>query len=196
MELVDLKGEQVFGRIQLQSQSKVQEMAWTIAQCYDIELNSSVYDSAGDLHQPTQVSQLQVLHICDQRDRKLNDSLKRPAREGGWHQAHLLLQMALERDIRRGMRRNEGRHGTTLGSNLLDDTVSGFSSEASFAHSLSHRKTGPAKVYDHGNKLQNVRVNKDKLEEILSTQKSMQNYEDALWSFEKSLNHEIRDNRL
>ena len=91
MELVDLKGEQVFGRIQLQSQSKVQEMAWTIAQCYDIELNSSVYDSAGDLHQSTQVSQLQVLHICDQRDRKLNDSLKRPAREGGWHQAHLLL---------------------------------------------------------------------------------------------------------
>ena len=94
------------------------------------------------------------------------------------------------------MRRNEARHGTTLGSNLLDDTVSGFSSEASFAHSLSHRKTGPAKVYDHGSKLQNVRVNKDKLEEILSTQKSMQNYEDALWSFEKSLNHEIRDNRL
>ena len=38
-------------------------------------------------------------------------------------------------------------------------------------------------------------VNKDKLEGILASQKSMQNYEDALWSFERTLNREIDSNR-
>lgn len=38
-------------------------------------------------------------------------------------------------------------------------------------------------------------VNKDKLEGILASQKSMQNYEDALWGFEKTLNVEINSNR-
>ena len=71
MELVDLKGEQVFGKIQLQSLSKVQEMAWTIAQCYDIELNSFRYNNSRD-YQSMQVNTLQILHICDHRDHKLN----------------------------------------------------------------------------------------------------------------------------
>ena len=44
--------------------------------------------------------------------------------------------------------------------------------------------------------MQNVRVNKDRLEDMLSSQKSMQNYEDALWDFEKKLNAEILLNRL
>jgi hypothetical protein len=39
-------------------------------------------------------------------------------------------------------------------------------------------------------------VNRDKLESILASQKSMQNYEDALWGFEKTLNQEIDSNRL
>ena len=52
------------------------------------------------------------------------------------------------------------------------------------------------KAYGIADGIRNVRVNKDKLEDILSSQKSMQNYEDALWSFEKSLNNEIKENRL
>ena len=52
------------------------------------------------------------------------------------------------------------------------------------------------KGYGIADGIRNVRVNKDKLEDILSSQKSMQNYEDALWSFEKSLNNEIKENRL
>ena len=52
------------------------------------------------------------------------------------------------------------------------------------------------KAYGIADGIRNVRVNKDKLEDILSSQKSMQNYEDALWSFEKSLNNEIKENRI
>ena len=52
------------------------------------------------------------------------------------------------------------------------------------------------KAYGIADGIRNVRVNKEKLEEILSSQKSMQNYEEALWSFEKSLNNEIKENRL
>lgn len=39
-------------------------------------------------------------------------------------------------------------------------------------------------------------VNKDKLEQILASQKTMQNYEDALWGFESTLNTEIDSNRM
>ena len=42
----------------------------------------------------------------------------------------------------------------------------------------------------------NFSVNRDKLEGILASQKTMQNYEDALWGFEKTLNKEVDDNRL
>ena len=104
--------------------------------------------------------------------------------------------MAQEREVAGKKRRTEAKQGTMLGSDSLDDSVGGFSSEASFLHSPSQRRTGHARAYDPGNKMQNVRVNKDKLEAILTSTKSMQNYEDALWGFEKELNGEIRRNRL
>ena len=43
---------------------------------------------------------------------------------------------------------------------------------------------------------QRTLVNKDKLESILASQKSMHLYEDALWSFERTLNTEIDSNRM
>ena len=52
------------------------------------------------------------------------------------------------------------------------------------------------KVDGYADKVQNVRVNKDRLEELLSSQKSMQNYEEALWDFDLDLNRKIRDKRL
>ena len=45
-------------------------------------------------------------------------------------------------------------------------------------------------------KYHNFSVNRDKLENILAAQKSMLNYEDALWGFEKTLNQEVDHNRL
>lgn len=39
-------------------------------------------------------------------------------------------------------------------------------------------------------------VNKEKLESILASKKSMQNYEDALWGFESTLNTEIDSSRM
>ena len=39
-------------------------------------------------------------------------------------------------------------------------------------------------------------VNREKLESILASKKSMQNYEDALWGFESTLNTEIDSNRM
>ena len=38
-------------------------------------------------------------------------------------------------------------------------------------------------------------VKRDQLEQILASQRSMQNYEDALWGFERTLNQEINFNR-
>ena len=44
------------------------------------------------------------------------------------------------------------------------------------------------KAYGDADKVHDVRVNKDRLEELLSSQKSMQNYEVALWDFDLDLN--------
>ena len=45
LDLFDRTGRQAFGeRLNLTSSARVPEMAWTIAECYDIELNTDHYN--------------------------------------------------------------------------------------------------------------------------------------------------------
>ena len=37
-----------------------------------------------------------ILHVCDHRDHKLNSQLDKQAKDAGWQQAHLLLQISNE----------------------------------------------------------------------------------------------------
>ena len=45
LDLLDRTGKQAFGdRLHLLNFERVQEMAWTIAECYDIEFNACEYN--------------------------------------------------------------------------------------------------------------------------------------------------------
>lgn len=75
-------------------------MAWTIAECYDIEFNTNESNQTHtqDYFQLTVAQKLTstahtTLSICDQRNLQLNNRLKKLAQEHNWHQVHLLLQL-------------------------------------------------------------------------------------------------------
>ena len=70
--MLDRTGRQAFGeRLYLTSFERVQEMAWTIGECYDIELNMAAYTSialGSEASAATLAQPLQTLSICDHRN--------------------------------------------------------------------------------------------------------------------------------
>lgn len=114
------------------------------------------------------------LIIVDNRNVQLNSFLANQCKKELWQNVHLTVMLNQPEQVKPKLTKQE-------------------SMLSAIGHHLQRQVSN---ISDQGTGFNNVKVDRDKLDDILTNNNNMLDYEESLFSFERSLNQEISKSRV